>query len=514
MKLFQKLLVAPAALGLLAPLAANAAEVNINDVASYATPSAQATTSQFSDVVPGDWAYTALQNLSESYGCVDNAYTQNLKSGQALTRYEAAALVNACLDGGIASADVSADAARLSNEFGTEMAILKGRVDGLEYKVQELSAGQFSPTTKMRGQITFNTGYVDNDDSTSTNTKVHMQYDAKYDLYSSFTGRDSLYTRIRTGNESGPFGSTTSGTHLSKANSNSSLTVDKIWYQFPIGDDITGWVGPKIENYYMLASSPSIYKAVTKQFALGGNGSTYGSSTSPGFGFAWTQPTESRGDARFAVSTNYAAYKGNSPDPDTTSGSESGGGILTDTNSKWLSKIEYGSSKWQVSAAMAVNNCQNGTTTCKDWGGYYNTTRAGTVTGDQTSYALRAYWRPDSSGAVPSIQLGYDFSSIEDDGTAGETEKTSGYMVGLSWTDAFIDGNRAGIAFGSPEHATEQVAGGTADLTPFAWEAYYDYKVNDGITITPAIFGFTDRDGTNGAADDGFGGLVQTTFKF
>ena len=160
MKLFQKLLVAPAALGLLAPLAANAAEVNINDVAGYATPTADVTTAQFSDVVPGDWAYTALVNLSESYGCVDNAYTQNLKSGQALTRYEAAALVNACLEGGIASADVSADATRLSNEFGTEMAILKGRVDGLEYKVQELSAGQFSPSTKMRGQVTFNTGYL------------------------------------------------------------------------------------------------------------------------------------------------------------------------------------------------------------------------------------------------------------------------------------------------------------------------------------------------------------------
>ena len=63
MKLFQKLLVAPAALGLLAPLAANAAEVNINDVAGYATPSADVTTAQFSDVVPGDWAYTALRIL-------------------------------------------------------------------------------------------------------------------------------------------------------------------------------------------------------------------------------------------------------------------------------------------------------------------------------------------------------------------------------------------------------------------------------------------------------------------
>ena len=35
MKLFQRLLVAPAALGLLSPLAANATEVNLNDISNY-----------------------------------------------------------------------------------------------------------------------------------------------------------------------------------------------------------------------------------------------------------------------------------------------------------------------------------------------------------------------------------------------------------------------------------------------------------------------------------------------
>ena len=35
MKLFQRLLVAPAALGLFSPLAANATEVNLNDIANY-----------------------------------------------------------------------------------------------------------------------------------------------------------------------------------------------------------------------------------------------------------------------------------------------------------------------------------------------------------------------------------------------------------------------------------------------------------------------------------------------
>ena len=77
MTLVQQLLVAPAAFGLLAPLAvvnspaANAAELNINGVSDYAASADQVTSvTQFSDVYPTDWAYQALANLVETYGCV------------------------------------------------------------------------------------------------------------------------------------------------------------------------------------------------------------------------------------------------------------------------------------------------------------------------------------------------------------------------------------------------------------------------------------------------------------
>ena len=60
MKLFQQLLVAPAALGLLAS-GANAAELNINGVSDYAASADQVTSvTQFSGVYPTDWAYQAL----------------------------------------------------------------------------------------------------------------------------------------------------------------------------------------------------------------------------------------------------------------------------------------------------------------------------------------------------------------------------------------------------------------------------------------------------------------------
>ncbi|MEB3349334.1 MAG: iron uptake porin, partial [Cyanobacteriota bacterium] len=119
MKLFQKLLVAPAALGLVAPAAipaAQAAELNLSDVNQYTTGSAEQVTSinQFSDVRPTDWAYQALSNLIERYGCVAGYPDGTFKGRQAMTRYEAAALLNACLD---RVTEVTDELKRLMAEF-------------------------------------------------------------------------------------------------------------------------------------------------------------------------------------------------------------------------------------------------------------------------------------------------------------------------------------------------------------------------------------------------------------
>ena len=148
MKLFQQMLVAPAALGLLAS-GANAAELNINGVSDYAASADQVTSvTQFSDVYPTDWAYQALSNLVEQYGCVAGYPNGTFRGNRAMTRYEAAALLNACLD---RITEVTDELRRLLKEFETELAILRGRVDGLEARVGELEATQFSTTTKLKG---------------------------------------------------------------------------------------------------------------------------------------------------------------------------------------------------------------------------------------------------------------------------------------------------------------------------------------------------------------------------
>jgi hypothetical protein len=213
MKLFQQMLVAPAALGLLAS-GANAAELNINGVSDYAASADQVTSvTQFSDVYPTDWAYQALSNLVEQYGCVAGYPNGTFRGNRAMTRYEAAALLNACLD---RITEVTDELRRLLKEFETELAILRGRVDGLEARVGELEATQFSTTTKLKAKTVWVMGGTqakgDNYKAESKKSEgqrsaynaeygaFSFSYDLRLGLKTSFTGKDLLYTRLRAGN--------------------------------------------------------------------------------------------------------------------------------------------------------------------------------------------------------------------------------------------------------------------------------------------------------------------------
>ena len=156
MKSFKHLMLATAAVSLAAPVAA--AEINMEGVNQYASAEQVTSVTQFSDVQPTDWAYQALSQLVERYGCVAGYPNGTYRGGRAMTRWEAAALLNACLD---RVTEVTDELKRLTKEFAAELAVLKGRVDGLEAKVSELEATQFSTTTKLRGEANFVIGGVD-----------------------------------------------------------------------------------------------------------------------------------------------------------------------------------------------------------------------------------------------------------------------------------------------------------------------------------------------------------------
>jgi hypothetical protein len=304
-------------------------------------------------------------------------------------------------------------------------------------------------------------------------------------LNTSFTGDDNLYVRIKTGNgtKDKTFIEKPFGTYLSSGNSNSdALKVDKMWYTMPIGEKNTFFIGPKIENYYMHATTPSIYKPVLKQFTLGGNASAYGASTSPGAGWAYNA------DNGFAVSSNFTTQSGNST------------GLLTDEGkTSWATQVGYTQPQYSVSAI--VNMKYNGWTD-----GYFSTAtgdnRGGA--GDSTNIGLRGWWRPVETGtATPSVSVGFDTSEID---AASNASNTTMYFVGLTWQDMFQSDDRIGIAFGQPQKNESET------VDPFAWEAYYSYKMNDSVTITPAVFGGSNRNGT--AGKDITGVVLETQFNF
>jgi len=491
MKLFQKMLVASAAVSLIAPIGAQAADINLEDMNSYSSSKKSARfNNNFSTIQPGDWAFQSINELAKARGC--NSVLPN----KSISRYEAAALLNTCI-GDVAS--LTTIESKLVNEFSEELATIKGRVDGLEAKLNNFEAGGFSDTTTLDGSAIFTLGAVDYSQASVTSTEaVQAKYTYQMNLNTSFTGDDNLYVRIKTGNHSDWSTTKTYGTYLKSGNGNGdTLKVDKIWYEFPVGERNTVWVGPKIENYYMHGTTPSIYQPVTKQFTLGGNGEAYGASTDSGAGWAY------KADNGFAVSTNVGTKQNTSQE---VSEVYYNTGILTDeTKTSWATQVGYTQPNYSVSAI--VNLKSNG------WSDtYYHTSaHGGTCTRNLTcdnftALGLRGWWRPDNTGtATPSVSLGFDTTGYQN--TTSSSSNSSAWFAGFNWNDMFTPDDKIGLAFGKP--TTNEIED---SASPFAYELYYSYKANDSVTITPAIFGGSDRNGTVGG--DVFGALLETTFKF
>ena len=426
MKLFQQILVASASVGLIAPIGVQANDINIEGMNNYSSSKSSSKKQQFN-----------------------------------------------------------------SNTFANELATVNEKINGLETQLNEFEAGSFSDTTVMDQKVVFDIGAIDYSEAVSTNLDsgeeaLQFAYSYRMNLNTSFTGDDNMYIRILSGNHAGWMKDSNDGGYLTSVGKGNNLQVDKIWYSFPVGENNTVWVGPKIENYYMHGAAPSIYKPVTKQFTLGGNGNAYGASTDTGAGWAY------KGDNGFSISSNVGTKS------KTTNGET---GLLTNqSKTSWATQVGYTQPQYSVSAILNLK--YNG------WAdGYLHTASADDALitgGNHTAVGLRGWWRPEGTGiATPSISLGYDTTQY--DGVTSGTDNSDMWFVGLQWQDMFNADDKIGLALAQPTKHDDE----TTD--PFAYELYYSFKANDSVTVTPTVFGGTDRDG---GTEDVFGALVQTTFKF
>ena len=532
MKLFQQLLVAPAALGLLAS-GANAADLNINGVSDYAASEEQVTSiTQFSDVYPTDWAYQALANLIERYGCVAGYPNGTFRGNRAMTRYEAAALLNACLD---RITEVTDELRRLIKEFETELAVIRGRVDGLEARVGELEATQFSTTTKLKGKATMVMGatHAKGDNKFGIRDSYNAEYgaftftyDLRLGLKTSFTGKDLLFTRLRAGNmDNTPWEG--QGVNLTKIDTgmdgNGQVVVDRLYYRFPLGSNFTVIAGPMLRNTEMMGYKPAVYgkggQKLLDFFAVLGTPGVWSKETGSGFGAIYSNKKNvEKGSAYWTVAANYVADAGEG----NNSNAQDGGFMTDNSRGNITAQVAYGSKKWGVGAGYRYNQCKSafrrGTQYAAANSWHIPCTNAdGDRSGaDANSWSLNAFWRPDESGFIPSISAGVGQSYLHGDFNYNHPTTTSSWMVGLQWSDVFLMGNDLGFAVGQPTFVTE-TDDGTPDDGNYAMELWYQFQVTDNIAITPGVFWLSRPYGELTPNDKSigiFGGLVQTVFKF
>jgi hypothetical protein len=498
MKLNQ-LMLAPVALGMVAPVAANAAELNLDAVNQYSSEQVTSIT-QFSDVRPTDWAYQALSNLVERYGCVAGYPNGTFGGGKAMTRFEAAALLNACLD---RVSETTDELRRLLNEFQSELAVLRGRVDGLEQKVGVLEAQQFSTTTKLKGEVNFVLGGVNGATLANGNQagNATFNYDLRLNFDTSFTGKDLLRTRLRSGNFSAqPFGSSRSLFKLDKAEQSqgtgtaTNVWLDRLYYQFPVSKGVTLTAGALVRNTEM-AWIPTAYRSeILDFFSVAGAPGVYNKATGAGFGVQYVQPGKKGG---IVAGLNYVAEDGSNSQ---TGVFNSSGGLNT------LAQLGYRAPNWGV--AFGYRYGTQGTRVRT-----FNALNGGSalLTNGQGSsgYALNAYWQPLQSGWVPSVSAAYGWNYVSGAPVPNANGATNSqtWMAGLQWSDVFAKGNSFGAAVGQPGNTQGLPANATM------WEVFYKYRVSDNISITPAIFYVSNNQSFSGASSN-VGGVIQTKFTF
>jgi hypothetical protein len=505
-KIFMKLkqlMLAPVALGMVAPVAANAADLNMAAVNQYSTSADQAyTITQFNDVKPTDWAYGALKSLVENYGCVAGETDMAFRGTQPMTRFEAAALLNACLE---RVTEVTDELKRLANEFTNELVVIRGRVDKLEKQVGALQATQFSTTTKLKGEATFVLGGVEGARlANSTNVgNTAFNYDVRLSFDTSFTGKDLLKTRLRSGNfSSQPFGSSSSLFKLDKAESfSNAVQLDRLYYSFPgLTKGMTLTAGAIVRNTEM-AWVPSAYKSdILDFFQVAGAPGVYNKATGSGFGAQWAQPTK-KGKGGFVAGVNYVALNG----------SDSSKGQFDETGAlNTLAQIGYRAPQYGVAFGYRYGTEGTRVRTFNAINGGSGALAAGQTS---NSYAINAYWQPKKSGIVPSISGAYGWTDVSKN-ALGRTTPTGAtnsqtWMAGLQWSDVFAKGNAAGFAIGAPGNAASLSDSQKAIM----WETFYRYKVSDNISITPSVFYVSNNQGLKNASDN-YGGVIQTTFRF
>ena len=523
-----------------------------SDSALSDTGSIEAVTSvsQLSDVKPTDWAFQALQSLVERYGCIAGYPDKTYRGNRAMTRYEFAAGLNACMDRvndliAASTADMVKKEdletlRKLQEQFAAELATLRGRVDGLESKVAILEKQQFSTTTKLSGEAIFSlaTAYGGNkgDANVAFNNRVRLN------LTTSFTGKDMLITGLQAYNFSGNNLATTTGladpvlgsssnlrlgyeaqfpnvdpTTLSSRGGNNQVELYKLLYIFPVSNKLTAFVGTKAD---VSDAFPAIlpfagegtegisrFSTLPAAQRISGGTSQFGLASAAGLIYNISDKIDLRAlyGTLSANLTNNAGFPGTPLGAGLFNGSYVAAAQLTVKPSKALDiGINYAYSYHQINILGAGLGSSDIGAVNIGAGSLIEPIKMNTF-GISAAYRLN-----------PSVTLAASYTQVFTDlirVNAGTNFNS--WLVGVHFKDVLSKGNTAGLIFGQPlsRSSVSGLAVRPENATPYHLEGYFNYRLNDKISITPGVFMIFNPEGVS-SNRTAIVPVIRTTFSF
>ncbi len=503
--------------------------------------------SQLSDVQPSDWAYEALRSLVERYGCIAGYPDRTFRGNRALTRYEFAAGLNACLQqierliAGIGTDLVSRSdlesLQRLVSEFQTELTSLGTRVDTLEGRVADLEENQFSTTTKLFGQAIFGLqGRTENefdlflDRVEDEATNINVIHNVQLSLFTQFGPRSLLLTGLQAGDGSTiapglPSLETYVGLSF-EGDTDNSVELSDLNYRQLIGSNFAVIFGPVgVNPVNVFRGSNRVESAgfgPISRFAqrnpiinIGGGGG--------GIGFDWQIATP------VSLQAVYSTNRSNDP---------ANGGIFGG---------EEGTTT--AGAQLVVSPTDDIDLTFQYINSYSPSGFLFTGVGDDllvlpdinpegfqrgpiqtNAFGASIEWRVTSGFSVGGWG-GYTTSDFK--GGSGSVD-TLNWMAFLNFPDLFGEGNLAGIFIGQPPRITSSDVsadgagrnvpsfinradpnageGGQPDTT-LHLEAFYRFRLTDNISLTPGVIVILNPN-HNDNNDNITIGALRTTFTF
>ena len=486
---------------------------------------------QLRDVSKNHWAYGALKNLIDKYGCMRGYPDRTFRGNQGVNRYEFAATLNECLQRIEEFIERNANEAgtrdntirsgltpremrqiqRLVREFEAELAILSARVDDIEGRVDTLEDQQFSTTTKLEGEVVFAlSDALGNGSAGSSNTV--LQDRVRLAFVSSFTGKDVLITRLDAG-AFGGFGNTDQGDFTHSFGNGNNVEIGWLAYYLPIGEKILVYLPTAWPIWQDIAPTVSPY---LDGFTGANNSITSFGESSPiykiGLGAGGGVAVNYELTEKVSLTTGYFGSNASNP--------ANGQGLFNGSYSALGQLTWTPDDKFQI-AATYVNAYVDGL-------GEVN--GASIFSGPGTDRALNPFNTTGSKAITNSygVQTAYKISDkITVNGFFGYTDadqvfgsnKSSAeiwyYGLGIAFPDLGKEGNLGGIVLGAEPYVGgcegANCAAGSED-TALHLEGFYRYAINDNISVTPGVVWIGSPQGDSD--EDVVLGTIRTTFTF